>query len=146
MAFQQTMYLFVLPSSPFMLFGFPQSLVLFAYFVFVFLGLLYLVRLLSPQQHTRVQHLLLPSVTFRVSKGSCSSVSLCQWSPSRAVRSLGLLCLTSFKESSLHSWSIAHTFRPTMGIWKGWIALWCLLSQGCLAAYRSSVPSSSSLR
>ena len=81
-----------------------------------------------------------------MSKGGCSSVSLCQWSPFRAVGSLGLFCLMSCKESFLCPWSIANTFLPTMGIWKGWIAMWCLLSQGGLAASRSSVSSLSSLR
>ena len=38
MAFQQTVYIFVLSSSPRMLFGFPQSLVKFAYFISVFFG------------------------------------------------------------------------------------------------------------
>ena len=81
-----------------------------------------------------------------MSKGGCSSVSLCQWSPFRAVGSLGLFCLMSCKESFLCPWSIANTFLPTMGIWKGWIAMWCLLSHGGLAASRSSVSSLSSLR
>ena len=96
MTFQQTAYVFVLPCSPTMLFGFPQSLVQFAYFISIFFDFLYLVGILSPHQHVRGQDLFLSSVAFKVCQRAAVQVFLYVND-----HRLELFCLTSCKESSL---------------------------------------------
>ena len=69
MALQQTVFVFVLPSFPRMLFGFLQSLVKFAHFVSVFFCLLYLVCVLPPHQLIRVKTCSFPPSLSRYVKG-----------------------------------------------------------------------------